>query len=112
MSTSVYPPDRGWLVQLVLVLISVLGLSIAQELTKRGWKVAIVARDLPEDVDSASFASPWAVSHRLLVPSALSRSGRHCLDIALNGHQINQVEMEGRGVRLTIGRKLGFLRYQ
>lgn len=41
---------------------SVLGLSIAQELTKRGVKVAIVARDLPEDINSASFASPWAVS--------------------------------------------------
>jgi len=43
-------------------LIPVLGLSIADELTQRGKKVAIVARDLPEDVHSAAFASPWAVS--------------------------------------------------
>ncbi|RXK38894.1 hypothetical protein M231_03843 [Tremella mesenterica] len=36
------------------------GLAIATELTKRGVRVAIVARDLPEDVHSTAFASPWA----------------------------------------------------
>ncbi|BEJ15340.1 hypothetical protein CspHIS471_0411070 [Cutaneotrichosporon sp. HIS471] len=36
------------------------GLSIATELTNRGLKVAIVARDLPEDDFSVGFASPWA----------------------------------------------------
>lgn len=46
-------------------LISVLGLSIADELTQRGKKVAIIGRDLPEDIHSAAFASPWAVSHAL-----------------------------------------------
>ena len=53
-------------------LISVLGLSIADELTQRGKKVAIIARDLPEDVHSAAFASPWAVSVVLTQSSSLS----------------------------------------
>ena len=39
---------------------SVLGLSIAQELLHVGLKIAIVARDLPEDLHSTAFASPWA----------------------------------------------------
>jgi hypothetical protein len=43
---------------------SVLGLATADALSATGLRVAILARDLPEDVDSASFASPWAVSHR------------------------------------------------
>ncbi|TXT08777.1 hypothetical protein VHUM_02905 [Vanrija humicola] len=38
----------------------VYGLSIATELTNRGLKVAVVARDLPEDLTSTGFASPWA----------------------------------------------------
>lgn len=38
------------------------GLTIATELADRGLKVAIVARDLPEDLTSVGFASPWAVS--------------------------------------------------
>lgn len=41
---------------------SVLGLSTAVELVEQGVRVAIVARELPEDLDSAGFASPWAVS--------------------------------------------------
>lgn len=41
---------------------SVIGLSTALELSGKGIKVAIVARDLPEDVGSVGFASPWAVS--------------------------------------------------
>jgi len=32
------------------------------QLVERGVKVAIVGRELPEDLDSAGFASPWAVS--------------------------------------------------
>ncbi|RSH85735.1 hypothetical protein EHS25_003876 [Saitozyma podzolica] len=38
----------------------VIGLSIALELHSRGLKVAVVARDLPDDSDSVGFASPWA----------------------------------------------------
>lgn len=39
----------------------VIGLSIALELQAEGWRVAIAARDLPNDVTSTGFASPWAV---------------------------------------------------
>ncbi|WVQ75284.1 hypothetical protein IAR50_004898 [Cryptococcus sp. DSM 104548] len=38
----------------------VLGLSIAKELVKAGLRTALVAKDLPEDVQSTGFASPWA----------------------------------------------------
>ncbi|TXT07599.1 uncharacterized protein COLE_04523 [Cutaneotrichosporon oleaginosum] len=38
----------------------VYGLTIATELSNRGLKVAVVARDLPEDEYSTGFASPWA----------------------------------------------------
>ena len=41
----------------------VLGLSTALELVEHGVRVAVVARELPEDLDSTGFASPWAVSH-------------------------------------------------
>jgi hypothetical protein len=40
---------------------TVLGLSVAIELVEKGVKVAIVGRELPEDLDSTGFASPWAV---------------------------------------------------
>jgi len=39
----------------------VIGLTIAHVLTEdAGFKVTIVARDLPEDITSQAFASPWA----------------------------------------------------
>ncbi|ODO00531.1 hypothetical protein L198_02850 [Cryptococcus wingfieldii CBS 7118] len=38
----------------------VLGLSVAKELVKKGLRTALVAKDLPEDVQSTGFASPWA----------------------------------------------------
>ncbi|WWC73408.1 uncharacterized protein I206_107375 [Kwoniella pini CBS 10737] len=38
----------------------VLGLSIANELVKKGLKVVVVGKDLPEDIHSTGFASPWA----------------------------------------------------
>ena len=43
----------------------VLGLSVAMELVELGVKVAIVGRELPQDLDSAGFASPWAVCYQL-----------------------------------------------
>jgi hypothetical protein len=49
----------------VVELTLVLGLSIATELVGKGVKVAIVGRELPEDLDSAGFASPWAVGFSL-----------------------------------------------
>lgn len=45
----------------VIVGAGVTGLSIAKELFARGYKVGIVARDLPEDAPTAAYASPWAV---------------------------------------------------
>jgi glycine/D-amino acid oxidase-like deaminating enzyme len=50
---------------------AVLGLSTAIELVKRGVKVAIVGRELPQDLDSAGFASPWAVSPSSMLQLAL-----------------------------------------
>jgi hypothetical protein len=41
-------------------LTPVYGLTIATELSNRGLKVAVVARDLPEDEFSTGFCSPWA----------------------------------------------------
>ncbi|WRT69394.1 uncharacterized protein IL334_006378 [Kwoniella shivajii] len=44
----------------VILGCGVLGLSIAHELTRKGLKVAVVGKDLPEDIHSTGFASPWA----------------------------------------------------
>ncbi|ORY21522.1 hypothetical protein BCR39DRAFT_553442 [Naematelia encephala] len=44
----------------VILGAGVIGLSIALETARRGLKVGIIARDLPDDVHSAAFASPWA----------------------------------------------------
>ncbi|KAL7424831.1 hypothetical protein Q5752_000516 [Cryptotrichosporon argae] len=38
----------------------VTGLSIALALAKAGVRIAVAARELPTDLDSAGFASPWA----------------------------------------------------
>lgn len=40
----------------------VIGLSITLELAREGFRPIVVARDLPVDVYSTGFASPWAVS--------------------------------------------------
>ena len=31
-------------------------------MVEQGYKVALVAKDMPEDAESVGFASPWAVS--------------------------------------------------
>lgn len=54
---------------------SVVGLSAALNLVERGFQPVILARDLPEDLDSISFASPWAVSHVVLLPQAADQAG-------------------------------------
>ncbi|WFD34019.1 D-amino-acid oxidase [Malassezia cuniculi] len=41
-------------------IVIVLGLTSALELRKKGIRVTILARDLPSDIYSQSFASPWA----------------------------------------------------
>lgn len=46
----------------VILGAGVIGLSAALELVQAGYKVAIAAKDLPEDSNSFGFASPWAVS--------------------------------------------------
>jgi D-amino-acid oxidase len=40
---------------------TVVGLTTALVLSERGYRVLVVARDLPEDSASQAFASPWAV---------------------------------------------------
>ena len=55
----------------VILGAGVIGLTIALECHAKGLEPIILARDLPEDSDSAGFASPWAVS-RVLVLSTLS----------------------------------------
>ncbi|SNX86808.1 related to D-amino-acid oxidase [Melanopsichium pennsylvanicum] len=44
----------------VVVGAGVLGLTNAFELRERGYRVTILARDLPQDSFSQTFASPWA----------------------------------------------------
>lgn len=46
--------------QAVVVGAGVLGLTSALYLRKKGYAVTVLARELPEDVTSQSFASPWA----------------------------------------------------
>lgn len=49
-------------VDAVIIGAGVSGLSVGLELLKRGYKVGFLAKDLPEDLQSTGFASPWAVS--------------------------------------------------
>lgn len=53
-------------VDVVIIGAGVTGLSIGLELVKRGYKIGIVAKDIPEDSQSPGFASPWAVSIPML----------------------------------------------
>ncbi|CDO73023.1 hypothetical protein BN946_scf185007.g77 [Trametes cinnabarina] len=47
--------------QVVVLGAGVIGLTIAHVLSKDArYKIKIVARDMPEDLDSQAFASPWA----------------------------------------------------
>ncbi|WVQ79487.1 hypothetical protein IAT38_001586 [Cryptococcus sp. DSM 104549] len=60
----------------------VLGLSIAHELVNKGLKVAVVGKDLPEDLDSTGFASPWAGAnwHSFAVNEAEQRRDRYTFE--------------------------------
>lgn len=59
----------------VILGAGVIGLTVAHVLTEDpGFKVTIVARDLPEDLTSTGFASPWAVGHLLLIIPLRSHS--------------------------------------
>ncbi|GAA5901734.1 FAD-dependent oxidoreductase [Sporobolomyces salmoneus] len=46
--------------KVVVLGAGVIGLTCALSLVERGYIVHVIARDLPEDTDSQSFASPWA----------------------------------------------------
>ncbi len=49
--------------QVVILGAGVIGLTVAHVLSKDArYKIKIVARDMPDDLDSQAFASPWAVS--------------------------------------------------
>lgn len=59
-STMPAQPDARSLPSVLVLGCGVVGLSCAHELASAGYKVKIVARDLPEDLYSAAFSSPWA----------------------------------------------------
>lgn len=52
-------------VEIVILGAGVIGLTVAHVLLTtlgpNAYKIKIVARDLPEDLSSQAFASPWAV---------------------------------------------------
>ncbi len=54
----------------VILGAGVIGLTVAHVLTEGSgsnlFKVTVVARDMPEDLSSQAFASPWAVCHLIL----------------------------------------------
>ena len=52
---------RRQLIDAAHIVHSVIGLTTALILARRGLRVKIIARDLPSDVKSQDFASPWAV---------------------------------------------------
>jgi hypothetical protein len=78
-------PAHGSQTQVVILGAGVIGLSIAHVLTEGEgsdlFKVTVLARDMPEDLSSQAYASPWAVSHlfcrildgiKLLIPRVLT----------------------------------------
>ena len=72
----------------VILGAGVIGLTVAHVLTdgegSNRFKVTIVARDMPEDLSSQAFASPWAVSQttsfsrRFKPPVLRLPTGCHC----------------------------------
>jgi glycine/D-amino acid oxidase-like deaminating enzyme len=78
----------------VILGAGVIGLTVAHILTdgegSNHFNVTVIARDMPEDLNSQAFASPWAVSRIMLSPGDSNLSviraptGRQCkLTIAL-----------------------------
>jgi len=62
----------------VILGAGVIGLTIAHVLTEGEgsslFNVTIVARDMPEDLNSQGFSSPWAVSRLILILGYLINS--------------------------------------
>ena len=60
-------PTHASQTHVVILGAGVIGLTAAHVLTQGDgsnlFKVTVVARDMPEDLTSQAFASPWAVSH-------------------------------------------------
>ena len=67
----------------VILGAGVIGLTVAHVMTEGEgsnlFNVTIVARDMPEDLTSQAFASPWAVSHLIIT----GRSYQYCLGCRL-----------------------------
>ena len=59
------------LTHVVVLGAGVIGLTVAHVLSQNArFKITVVARDMPDDLDSQAFASPWAVSPTPLQPPA------------------------------------------
>ena len=62
----------------VIIGAGVIGLTFAHVLTEgessKLFNVTIMAREMPEDLTSQAFASPWAVSHHILLLGDLTKS--------------------------------------
>jgi D-amino-acid oxidase len=62
-------PTHASQTHVVILGAGVIGLTVGYVLTDNGgsnhFQVTIIARDMPEDLSSQGFASPWAVSHML-----------------------------------------------
>src|SRR5258708_15768515 len=65
--------------------ILVIGLTCALRLAESGFDVDIVARDLPADLDSQQFASPWAGANWHPFPTAEAK--RQCRWEALRSEE-------------------------
>lgn len=76
-----------------------IGLSAAIELGRKGLKVVIVAKDLPEDTESVGFASPWAVS-----PMIQLRISLMCRDVigTPSSPTLRPVKLDGIGSLLIV----------
>ena len=63
--------------QVVVLGAGVIGLTAAHVLSEDArYKITVVARELPEDLDSQEFASPWAV-RPAYTPRVLAASAAH-----------------------------------
>ena len=63
--------------QVIVLGAGVIGLTVAHVLSRDArYKIKIVARDMPEDLDSQAFASPWAVSSYIHLNCADQYRGR------------------------------------
>ena len=65
-------PTHASQTHVVILGAGVIGLTVGYVLTDDGgsnhFQVTVIARDMPEDLSSQAFASPWAVSHIMVFP--------------------------------------------